>query len=228
MTSRDAVAGRDGRVASDDAPGWVPWSGLAAAVGGAVRTVTPWVQAATLGDRPYVATGFDAVSLVGTALLLAGLVGVVAAFSPGYGRAGRAGTGALAVGMALTAGLSVRSVGIYAAAGFENVPAFGEDPAGLVLTWAALLGLGLSVGGAGALGVGLRRLPDPPTAAVVLLLAAPAVPLVAVLLDLSGLFPLFLGRLLVGTNAALVPFGAAWIALGAAVWKRSRPAGTER
>lgn len=228
MTSRDDTAGGGGRVASDDDPGWVPWSGLAAAVGGGVWTVTPWVRAATLGDRPYVATGFDVVSLTGMAPLLAGLVGVVAAFSPDYGRVGRAGVAALAVGMALTTGLLIRSVGIYAAAGFGNVPAFGEDPAGLVLTWTALLGLGLSVVGAGALGVGLRRLPDPPTAAVALLIAAPAVPLVAILLDLPGLLPPSLGRLLVGTNAALVPFGAAWIALGATVWARSRSAGTER
>ena len=160
--------------------------------------------------------------------MLAGLVGAVRAFDPDYGRLGRIGAGALGVGMGITAGLLVRSVAVFAAAGFENVPAVGEDPAGLVLTWATLLGLGLTLLGAGALGAALRRLPAPPTAAASLLLAAPALAAAATLLDLAGLLPLPVGRLLVGTNAAVVPFGVAWIALGATVGARSRPAGTER
>lgn len=203
---------------------WVPWSGVAAAAGGLLWTATPWAQAAVLGDRPYVASAFDVASLAGLLLMAVGLVGVRAAFGPRYGRPGRVGVGATAAGVALVAAPTLRSVLRFAAAGFRAVPATGEDPAGLVVTWTTILGLGLAVGGAGALGLALRRLADPPTAAVALLLAAPTVPAAAVTLRLLSALPVPVGRVAVRTNVSLLPFAFGWVALGAAVWSRSRSA----
>lgn len=203
---------------------WLPRSGVAAAVGGLLWAVTPWVRAAVLGDRPYVASAFDAASLAGWALMAAGLVGARKAFGDRYGRLGRVGVGTTAAGMALAAVPLVRSVLAFVDAGFRAVPATGEDPAGLVVTWTTILGLGLAVGGAGALGLALRRLADPPTAAVALLLAAPTVPAAAVTLRLLSALPVPVGRVAVRTNVSLLPFAFGWVALGAAVWSRSRSA----
>lgn len=204
---------------------WVPWSGVAAAAGGLLWTATPWAQAAVLGDRPYVASAFDVASLAGLLLMAVGLVGVRAAFGPRYGRPGRVGVGATAAGVALVAAPTLRSVLRFAAASFRAVPATGEDPAGLVVTWATLLGLTLAVCGAGALGVALRRAADAPTVVVVLLLAAPVVPALVVAASLVSALPPSVGRPVVRTNAVLVPFGLGWAALGATVWARSRSGG---
>lgn len=198
-----------------DAPRWTAPTGAAAVVGAAVWILTPWAQAAVYGDRPYVATAFDAASLLAWLLMAAGLVGVRAAFEERYGRLGRASVGAAAVGMAVLGGLSLRSVVVFVDAGFRAVPATGEDPAGLVLTWATLLGFGLAFAGAGGLGLSLRRVGAVPPVAAGLLLAAPAVPLVAVALRVTAGVPVRVGRLLVTTNVALVPFGLGWAALGA-------------
>lgn len=123
------------------------------------------------------------------------------------------------------AGGTARSVAVFAAAGFRAVPAVGEDPVGLLLTWTTLLGLGFTVVGAGGLGVALRRVADPPRAAAVLLAAAAAVPLLVVGLRLLSMLPLPVGRLVVSTNAALLPLGVGWVALGAAVRSRAADPG---
>lgn len=205
----------------------VAWSGLAATAGGLLWTATPWAQAAVLGDRPYVASAFDVASLAGLLLVAVGLVGVRGVFGPRYGRPGRVGVGATAAGVVLVAVPTLRSALRFAAAGFRAVPAAGEGPAGLVVTWASLLGLTLAVCGAGALGVALRRVADPPRVAVVPLLAAPVVPAVVVGASLLPALPPSVGRLVVRTNAVLVPLGLGWAALGATVWVRSRPGGAE-
>lgn len=114
---------------------------------------------------------------------------------------------------------------VLVAAGFRAVPAVGENPAGLLLTWTTLLGLALTVAGAGGLGLALRRVDDPPRAAVVLLAAAAAVPHLVVGLRLRSLLPLPVGRLVVSTDAALLPLGVGWVALGAAVRSRAADPG---
>jgi hypothetical protein len=179
----------------------------------------PWVQTAVFGTRPYVATVFDVVAWVGWLLMVAGLVGFRSAFQHRYGRLGRVGVSTTGVGMALVALVYSRSVVAFAGAGFRPVPATGEDPAGLVVTLGIVLGLGLTVVGAGSLGVALRRLDDSTVAATaVLLVVAPVVPVLAIALRLFSLLPLSLGMLLVGSNLALVPFGVGWMALGRLVW----------
>ena len=215
MSGRTADRGRgsDRRVAL---------TGAAAVVGAAVWIVTPWAHAAVYGDRPYVATAFDAASLLAWLLMAAGLVGVRAAFGERYGRLGRASVGATAVGMVTLGALSLRSVVVFVDAGFRAVPATGEDPAGLLLTWAALLGYGLVLAGAGGLGLSLRRVGAASPVAAGLLLAAPGVPLVAVALRFAAGVPVWVGRLLVTTNVALVPFGLGWAALGATLFARAR------
>jgi hypothetical protein len=110
----------------------------------------------------------------------------------------------------------------FVRAGFRPAPATGEDPAGLVLSLAFLLGYGLVLVGAGGLGVALRRAEARPALAAGLLVLAAHVPFAAVGLRLGSLLPLPVGRLLVGTNAAFVPFGAAWAALGYRVWSGAR------
>jgi hypothetical protein len=56
------------------------------------------------------------------------------------------------------AGLLPRRAVVFVGGGFRAVPGTGENPAGLVVAWAFLLGFGLTVVGAGLLGVGRRRL----------------------------------------------------------------------
>lgn len=213
----------------DGRPGrWVPWSGLAASLGALLWLATPWVRDAVLGTRPYVASVFDVGSLAGVLLMTAGLVGVRAVFGGRYGRLGRVSVGMTAVGMTVVAGLSARSVVAFVDAGFRAVPATGEDPAGLVLTFAALLGLGCTFAGAGGIGLALRRIEDGPVVTSGLLLLAPAVPLAAIALRLLSALPLPLGRLVVGTNVVLVPLGLGWVALGLVVRSRARSNGRGR
>lgn len=197
---------------------WLPWSGIAAAVGTVLWTVTPWVQTAVLGTRPYVATIFDVSSFGGWMLMLVGLVGFRATFNHQYGRLGRGAVGTTAIGMTLVAGLLFRRVIRFIRAGFQAVPATGEDPAGLLLTFATLLGLGLTVAGAGGIGLALRRFATPHVATSWLLLLAPMVPLVLIGLRLLSVLPVPLGWFVVNTNAALIPFGFGWVALGVVIW----------
>lgn len=203
---------------ASSARSWVPWSGLAAIVGAILWTVMPWLQTAVFGTRPYVATGFDVVAWVGWLLMAVGLVGFRSAFRPHYGPLGRVGVWTTGLGMALVALVYTRSVVAFVDAGLRPLPATGEDPAGLVVTLGIVLGLALTVGGAGILGVALRRLDGRPSVTAVLLVAAPVVPAVAIGLRFLSLLPLPLGMQLVGTNLALVPFGVGWIALGRMVW----------
>ena len=207
---------------------WLPWSGVGAALGALLWTAMPWAERVALGTRPYVGTAFDVGSLAGWLLMFGGLVGAHRVFGDRYGRLGRASTGAVGVGMVLVAALLLRSALAFARAGFRPVPATGEDPAWLVLSLVFLVGYGLVLLGAGGLGVALRRTGDRPAFAAGLLVLAAVVPFVAVGLRLGSLLPLLLGRLLVGTNAAFVPFGAAWAALGYRVWSEARGAATDR
>lgn len=128
---------------------------------------------------------------------------------------------ATAVGMAVVAGLLLRSVLAFVRAGFRVVPATGEDPSGLVLTWTFLLGFGVVLAGSGGLGLSLRRVDGRLTLTAGLPLLTAALPLVVVGLRFGSALPLPLGRLLVGTNAAFVPLGAAGVALGYRVWVES-------
>jgi hypothetical protein len=204
---------------------WLPWSGAGAALGALLWTTMPWAGRAALGTRPYAGTAFDVGSFVGWLLMLGGLAGAHLVFRDRYGRLGRASTGATGLGMVLVAGLLLGSVLAFVRAGFRPVPATGEDPAGLVLSLAFLLGYGLVFVGAGGLGVALRRAEPRPTLAAGLLVFAALVPFAAVGLRLGSLLPLPVGRLLVRTNAAFVPFGAAWAALGYRVWSETRSTG---
>lgn len=200
---------------------WLPWSGVAAVVGVVVAIGTPWAQAAVFGTRPYVASGFDMGSLIGWILLLVGLGGVYVAFRERFGRLGRAAVGVTAAGMLIIAGLLCRRVALFIEAGFRAIPATGEDPAGLVLSMATLLGLGYTVLGTGGLGLALRRIDDCPAVTVWLLLLAPVVSLGVIVSDLGFGLPVALGRLLVSTNVILIPFGLGWLALGATVYRRT-------
>lgn len=202
---------------------WLAWSGVAAAIGAVLAIGTPWAQTAVLGTRPYVASAFDLGSLAGWTLMLAGLVGVRVTFGRQFGRFGRAAVGTTAAGMLLLAGLSVRRAVLFAEAGFRAVPATGADPAGLVLSAVTVLGLLFTVAGAGCIGLALRRVPNPPVATARLLLLAPAVPLGVFAFDLAFGLPLAIGRIAVGTDALLVPFGLGWTALGMTVASRARP-----
>jgi hypothetical protein len=121
--------------------------------------------------------------------------------------------------MALVAAVYARAVLAFGRAGFRTVPAVGEDPAGLLVTSTVVVGFAATLAGAGLLGVALRRA-DFGDAGAVLLLAAPAVPAALVVLRLAALLPTWVGRLVVSTNAALVPLGVAWLALGRLLWRR--------
>lgn len=195
---------------------------VAAVVGSLVWTTTPWIDRALLGDRPYVATAFDVPLLVGWLLMAVGLAGAHAAVGDRVGRAGRAGLATAGAGMALVATVYARAVAAFVRAGFRAVPATGEDPAGLLVTYAVLVGFAATLAGTGLLGLGLRRadLGGPGT---VLLLAAPTVPAALVGLRAVALLPLPVGRLVVSTTAALVPLGLAWLALGRLLWHRAEP-----
>ncbi|MFC6940479.1 hypothetical protein ACFQE8_10985 [Salinirubellus sp. GCM10025818] len=214
MVDRSGTPGRNRR--------WLPWTGVGAALGALVWTAIPWLRRATLGTRPYVGTVFDVGSLGGWLLMAGGLVGFRLAYGDRYGRLGRASVGTTAVGMSLVALLYVRSVLAFVRAGLRPVPATGEDPAGLVLTWAFLLGFGLILAGTGGLGLALRRVDGGLTLTTGLLVLAAVLPAVAVGLRFGAVLPLPVGRLLVGTNVAFVPLGAAWVALGYRVWEEYR------
>jgi hypothetical protein len=203
----------------------VQWSGVAAVGGAVLWTLPPWLQLATIGTRPYVATPFDVGTLVGWLLMLAGLGGARACYGDRLGRIGRVGLGLSAVGMVLVAGLYLRRVVVFAGSGFRPVPATGEDPTGLVLTWAVLLGFGLTLAGAGLLGVGLWRLDRRGSLAGGLLVAAPLFVVLVVGLGVGSLLPLPIGRAVVRTNLGVVPFAIGWMALGRSVYTRSRDVG---
>jgi hypothetical protein len=162
----------------------------------------------SLGTRPYVGTGYDVLSLVGWVLMAAGLCGLHRLFRDRYGLRGTVAGAITGAGMALVALLLLRSVSAFVTAGFRPVPATGEDPAGLVLTWLALLGFGLTLVGAVGVGLALWSLEPRPTLTAALLVLA------GVVLRVTSLLPVPLGRLLVETNAPLVPLGLAWLSLG--------------
>jgi len=208
--------------------GRLRWGGVAAVVGTALSTGSPWVRTAVLGSRPYVASAFDAVSLAGWLLMLAGLASAHATFAGRFGRLGRASVGTTAVGMGLVSALLLRRVARFADAGFRAVPATGEDPAALPLSLLATAGYALTVAGAGGIGAALRAIDDRPPVTPWLLLLAPTVPLALIVIDRLADLPLAVGRVLVSTNAVLVPFGLGWIALGVLVWSRARPRNVAR
>ncbi|WP_426963668.1 hypothetical protein [Haloparvum alkalitolerans] len=197
-----------------------PRAGAVAACGALAWTLAPTLALAALGTRPYAGTGFDLLALVGWLGVGLGALGLGRAFGPSPTRVDRAGLGLFALGWVLLAGLHARSAAAYVAAGFTPVPATGEDPAGLLLTLLFLFGYAAVLLGTGALGLAVRARGEGVRTAAAgwLLLAAPAVPAVLVLLDLLGAFPLSVSRVLVTTNAALVPLGLAWIAVGVLLW----------
>jgi hypothetical protein len=203
---------------------WLPLAGVAAIVGSILWMATPWVQTAVLGDRPYVASAFDVASFASWTLMLVGLIGYHRAFRNEHGRMGRLGVGLAGIGMVLVALLELRSVSTFVDAGFRSVPATGEDPAGLVVTLGLVLGLGCTVVGAGVIGVAVRRGGTAATMGAFLLLSAPAVPLFLVVLRFLSVLPLPVGRLVVSTNAALLPLGLGWLALGRLVLVHSKRA----
>jgi hypothetical protein len=184
---------------------------------------TPWVQTAALGTRPYVASIFDVSSFAGWLLMVAGLVGVYATFNDRFDRLGRGSVTTTAVGMALMLGLFFRRVVLFVDAGFRAIPATGEDPAGLLLSTTTVLGLALTVIGAGGIGLALRRSGISPAITSRLLLLAPILPGTLIVFDQLVGLPLPIGRLLVRTNVVLVPFGLGWIALGLLVRFDTRP-----
>lgn len=193
------------------------WSGLGAVVGAVLWLAMPWLQLVTLGTRPYVATGFDVGSLAGWLLMFGGLVGFRTAFRGRYGYAGQVGVGLVGAGMVVVSGLVLRRVARLVAAGLHPVPATGEDPAGLVLSWAFLFGFGAVLVGTGLLGVALWRLDARVTASVLTL-----APLLVALLAIGRFFsvvPAPVSTLLVRTNAGFVPFVVAWAALGRLLYK---------
>lgn len=203
----------------------VAWSGIAASAGAVLWVAMPWLQLATLGTRPYVATGFDVVAFVGWSLMAAGLTGARSRFGDCLGRVGRIGVGLAAVGMSIVAVLYLRRAVVFAGAGFRAVPATGEDPSGLVLTWAVLLGFGLTLAGSGLLGVCLRRLDRRSSLAGGLLVVAPLFVVLVVGLGVGSLLPLPVGRAVVRTNLVLIPFAIGWMELGRLVYTASRDAG---
>ena len=134
----------------------VKWIGAAVVLGSLLWTATSWVRAAVLGDRPYVATAFDALSLIGWASMAAALIGFRLTFYLSDHRIGRVGVGLTGLGMLLVGSLLSRSLATFIRAGFGAVPPSEEDPAGLVLSLATVAGLGATLLGTGALGVALR------------------------------------------------------------------------
>lgn len=201
---------------------WRSRSGLAAVVGAVLVIGTPPVQTAVLGTRPYTASGFDVLSLVGWLLLLVGLAGVYGTFGAQFARLGRGSVATTAAGMGLLSALQLRRVARFVAAGLRAVPATGEDPVGLPLTVATVLGLGLTVLGAGGLGLALRRVEKPPAVTSGLLVLAPVIPSALIGLDRIVGFQPSVGRLVVSPSAVLLPFGLGWMALGLVVWAEAR------
>jgi hypothetical protein len=196
-------------------------------VGALLWTATPWAERAVYGDRPYVGTEFDLLSFVGLLAVGVGVAGFRAAFRSEYGRFGAVGVASTGAGVAVLAALAGRSSLAVVAAGFGAVPATGEDPAGLLLTLAWVLGVGLATLGAGALGAALRRLTGRWTLAAASLLSGLAVPVLVLLLRALSLLPLAVGALVVRTNVVFLPLGLGWVALGAAVRSRVRVGGSE-
>lgn len=215
--------GRTDRTASDGtAAAGIASAGVAAVVGGLLWAAAPWAKYAVYGDRPYVATGFDLVTFVGLAAVAVGVVGFRTAFRSEYGRLGTVGVASTGGGVLVLAALAGRSVLVFVAAGFRAVPATGEDPTALVLTFATFLGLGLSLVGAGALGVETRRLTGRWTLPAGTLLSALVVPVLVLALGTASMLPLSIRVLAVRTNGVFLPLALAWVALGAMVRSRAR------
>lgn len=188
------------------------WAGPATIVGALIWTVIPWVQLATYGTRPYVGTPSDVGVLAGLLLVGSGLLSSRRVLGDTAGRLGRVAVGATAVGLGFLSLLALRAVWAVVEAGVRPVPATGEDPAGLVLTWLALLGYALALGGTGLVGVSLRRRSQPPRVTVVLCLLAPVVPVVV--LVAGSVLPLAVRMAVVRTPVLFVPLGVAWVTLG--------------
>lgn len=182
----------------------------------------PWVQTAVPGTRPYVTSISDIGSLIGWVLLLLSLVGVYMTFKKQFSWFGRAAVGMTATGMLLITGLLVRRAVLFVEAGFQAIPATGENPAGLGLSTVTILGLLFTVVGTGCLGLILRRVENCPAATTWLLLLAPILPLGVVVTNHIFDFPVVLGRIVVSTNALVISFGLGWIALGMTVSLRTR------
>lgn len=107
---------------------------------------------------------------------------------------------------------------------FQAIPATGEDPSGLLLSTVTVLGLTLTVIGAGGIGLALRRIKTRPGITSWLLLLAPILPAILIVFNQLVVLPLPIGRLFVRTNVVLVPFGLGWIGLGLSVWFYARSA----
>jgi hypothetical protein len=175
------------------------------------------LEPVVFGTRPYDATTFDVLRLLGWTLMMGGVSGVPATLGDQYGRTGRIGLGLIASGMVLVAGLHIRAVSILVSAGFRAVPATGEQT--LVL-FAAYGGYGLVIGGSALLGTALWRTSDCPIITAALLVFAAVLP-VGILLPFDVL-PSMLRMLLLQSNNLLVPFGVAWTALGVLLLRRTR------
>jgi NADH:ubiquinone oxidoreductase subunit K len=154
--------------------------------------------------------------------MVASLVGIYVIFNDQFARLGRFSAMTTAVGMAIMSVLLLRRVVLFVDAGFRVIPATGADPAGLLLSVTTVLGLALTVIGAGGIGLALRRTEIFSVITSRLLLLAPILP--GILIGFNQLIglPLPVGRLIVRTNVILVPFGFAWIALGLHVWFYAR------
>jgi len=120
------------------------WCGVGAVAGAVCWTGTSLLVPVVLGTRPYEASAFDVLKLVGWTLMMGGLLGVPNALGDYYRRLGRAGVGVTAFGMLLVAALQVRAVLVFVVAGFQAVPATGEN---LLVLLAAYRGYTLSLGG---------------------------------------------------------------------------------
>lgn len=201
-------------------------TGIAAIVGALLWAAAPWAKRVVYGDRPYVGTEFDLLSFVGLVAVAVGVTGFRASFRSEYRWVGAVGVASTATGVTVLAALAGRSVLAVVAAGFRAVPATGEDPAGLVLTFASVMGLGLAALGAGALGAALRRLTGRWTLVSASLLSGLAVPVLVLVLRALSLLPLSVGTLVVRTNVAFLPLALGWVALGAAVRSRARGDGS--
>lgn len=201
---------------------WLPWSGVAAVVGTTLVIGTPWGQTAVFGTRPYATSLFDVSSFAGWLLMVASLVGVYVIFNDQSARRGRISVMTTAAGMAIMSVLLLRRVVLFVDAGFHAIPATGEDPAGLLLSITTVLGLALTVIGAGGIGLALRRIGIFSVITSRLLLLAPILPGILIAFNQLVGLPLPVGRLFVRTNVILVPFGLGWLALGLRVWFYTR------
>ncbi|SDF61161.1 hypothetical protein SAMN04488067_10671 [Halorubrum xinjiangense] len=197
-------------------PSTIAWFGIGAVIGAFCWTAASLLEPVVFGTRPYDATVFDVFRLLGWTLIIGGAVGVPATLGDRYGRIGRVGLGVATSGMVLIAGLYVRAVAVLVSAGFQAVPATGENTLVLI---AAYGGHSLVVVGAGLLGIALWRGPDRPAITAVLLVSAAVLP-VGMLLPVDVL-PAVLRTPLLRPNNLLVPFGVAWAALGVLVHRRA-------